>query len=1023
MCPGLFPGEPAEALAVIGGHGPLPSLTHPLWEGVVRLAEWWSPGDVVRALNVFNVVTGAVAAALLFHVAAIFRTGVSSKRSRPEPGSESEPRTSPTAGSMRLDALLPHLPPLLAVLLGAGSFPFLFVASRSHPTTLAAALWLAGLGLVAAYARTGRRVSLYAGAVWLGLATAESPGGWPLWPALLLWLVVAMVRHRDLVLPVMPDEYRGHLRLRTPIIAGTLALAALLAPWLVRAAIFHHEPAAAWAGADSYWDALLEVLRAQLRAARTTIPALGWLLPALCVGLPAAIVIAAFAGEHPDRRGPAAASLLLVSCISIAVAFDVPFAPWPVFGASPLLVTPYGVMALWTAAAAAGLIRLLLRDLDRRDLPGALSRIDLTPLRRRRAAAVYAIAMTGALVIATGRHVVQVARCDSAPFDEFAFGVLDELGDADRLVLATPLEPLITVRARHARPDARVLNLQVSRHPVYLRYVADVFADDPRARGLATAGLDAVLADWFARDPSVTGRVVIVDAPDAWRLGGWTALPGRWTYRGIAAPDAEHLRAHWAVVSSWTSHMARRFARLERLPPAFRPYAGWLRRHASRLLNDFGFLIEEAGLTDEALVVYETVATLDSEHYSARHNRARLTRQLGRPEADAAQMDLDRWIRARAATFHPLEAAHRSGRIRDPNLQMASSALAARAGFLDVALSELTEVLQQRRDDPSARLAMAAVLDRRGNSAESRAIFERLAADNPDRADLQLATGLAALTAGDITSAVAIARSLARLDPPPAALPTYEALIAVQTGDVASATAILNRRLADAPEDVAARLALGYIAAKTGDTAALRRTLGSVRSRNLSIPWLETLLAQALAVEGRTVEARERVEEIVARHPAFGPAWEILLALDVAERRADRARDHAARLLRLQPTHPRANYIWASLLMAESKWGEAEAALEIALRGAPTDTHILNDLAWCRLQLGRAESALELATRAVEREPDSPALLDTLARALLAVGHTNRAMEVARRVRALSPDHSDRLTLATNVPDAANAPR
>ncbi len=741
------------------------------------------------------------------------------------------------------------------------------------------------------------------------------------------------------------------------------------------------------------------------------------------MGLPAAIVVAALAGERPDRRGPAAASLLLVSLISIAVAFDVPFAPWPVFGASPLLVTPYGVMALWTAAAAAGLIRLLLRDLDRRDLPGALSRVDLTPARRRRAASLYAVAMTAALLIAAGRHVAQVSRCDSTPFDQFALGVLDELSGADRLILATPLESLLTVRARHTRPDARLLNLQMSRHPVYLRYVADVFADDPRARGLATAGLDAVLADWFARDPSVTGRVVIVDAPDFWRLGGWTALPGQWTYRGIATPDAAELRARWTAFPSWTSRMARAFVQIERLPPAFQPYGGWLRRHAGRLLNDFGFMIEEAGLNDEALAVYEAAAALDSEQYSARHNRARLARQLGRPEADAAQADLDRWTRARAATFNPMEAARWSGRIRDPSLQVAGSFLAARAGLLDLALSDLTQVLQQRSDDPSVRLALAAVLDRRGNSAESRAIFQRLAADNPDRPELQLAAGLAALNAGDITSAVAVARSLARLDPPPAALPTYEALIAIQTGDVTAAAAILNRRLAEAPDDMGARLASGYVAAKSGDTAALRRTIESLRSRNLQIPWLDTMLAQALAAEGRTVEARERVEEIVARHPAFGPAWEVLLALDVAERRADRAREHAARLLRLQPAHPRANHIWASLLMAESKWVEAEAALEIALRSAPDDASILNDLAWCRLQLGRVESALELATRAVEREPDAPDLLDTFARALLAAGRTNQAVEVARRALALAPHHPDVLALSTNVPAAIGAPR
>lgn len=1021
MCRGLFPGEPAETLSMIGGQGPLPSLTHPLWEGIVRLVGRWAADDFIQTLNAVSAITGAVATALLFHLGAIFRTGIASPR-RGTPPIPDRASSELSGQPSRLELTLAHIPPLLAVLLGAGSFPFLFVATRSHPAPFDATMWLGALALIAAYSRTGRTGWLHIGSILLGLATVESPRTWILWPLILVWLLATMVRHRDLVLPFMPDENRGHLRIRVPVHAGALALFAIVLTLLIRAAFFQREPAALWAGADSFSKALLEVVRAQIRAARMAIPTLGWLVPALCIGLPGATVIAVLIGEQPGRRGPVVATLLLISAFSIAVALDAPLAPWPIFKVSPLYVFPYGVMAMWTAAASAGVIRLLLCDLDRRDLPAVLTRFELTPSRRRLAATVYAAIMTLALSIATGRHVIQVAYCDSTPFDEFARGVLSELNDADRIVLASPLEPLLTVYARRERPHLRVLNMHMWRHPVYLRYVAEVFADDARARGLAPVGLDAVLADWFARDLAVTGRVITVDVSDLWRLGGWTTCPGQWTYRGASAPTADEMRARWADFPAWTSQLTTVLVRLERLPPAFQFYAEWLRRHCCRLLNDFGFLLEELGLTAEALAAYEASATFDSNQYSARHNRARLTRQLGRSDADSAQAELDRWIRLRMPTFNPMEAARQGGRIRDPPLQVASSFEAARAGFLDLALSELTDLLLQQTNAPSIQLAMAAIFDTRGNAAESRALLQRLATQYPERPELQLTAGLAALNAGDITSAVAIARSVGRLDPPAAMFTTYEALLAAETGEVSIAVSRLNRRLAEAPDDLVARLAAGYLAAKSGDTAGLRRNIESLRSFNRRVPWLETMLAHLLAVEGRTIEARSRIEEIVARHPAFGPAWDVLLALDVAERREALAREHAARLLRFQPAHPRANHVWASLLMKDSKWAEAEAALEVAWRSAPNDAGILNDLAWCRLQLGQIDSALELATRAVELKPDSVVFLDSLARALLAVGQTNRAAEVVRRALALAPNNADVRELATSISSAASWP-
>jgi tetratricopeptide (TPR) repeat protein len=1001
VCRGVFPGESALLTALHSGAAPLPALTHPLWGAVVRLLDRLPFATLSLRLSLFSAFCGAVAVALLFHLLAGFRTGLSSaasRRRRTVAGEEWIPR----APQRRGDSLLRHAPALIGAILLAGSFPLWFVSTRAHTGAFGLALVLSGAVLVAWYHRSGRGGVLLAAAVVGGLSLAETPTSIFLTPATALWALVAMAGHGALVLPFLTDGRRVERRIALPLAALGLTLLAAVVPILVRAAFLLGDPAAEWADVADYGAALVEVFRAMWIEIRALVPRLGWILLAVSVVLPAVLVGVSAFGERPGRRWLPLLTYGFASVFGVVIAFDVPFTPWSIFGLTPLYITPYAVVALWTAAAAAGVLRLWIRDLERTDLPVWFSQRDLSPMMRRRVAWGFSAALGAAVTVAAVRHVAPIRGASSDLFDSFAAGVLEEAAGCEWIVSASPFEHVLSVVARGRGERIRILDARMGRTPAYLRFVASSFAGDPRLRGITDAGVDAVLLDWFAQGTGLTERVAVLDLPDLWMISGYAAVPGRHVYRGVPKLDSGVLSERMAFLGAWTNRLAGMRRQVEALPPAIAPYGRWISVHAGRLLNDTGTLCEDAGRTEDALAAYGAAAAHDPDNYSVRRNRERLAREKGRPEADAFKEDLEAVVRRFGGRVDPAMMSRIHGRIRDPGAAMVRGIRAAAGGQTDVALAELMEAVRIS-DDPATRMALAAVMEGRGDIGGSREIVAGVSARDPSYVPADIVGTALALQAGDLAAAAAgIQRAAAR--PETAAASGFlSVLLEVAREDLKAASALVTRLQSERPDDPALLSMAAYVAWRRGDADALRIADQALTRRNIRIPLVSVLVAASEAAQGRRREARERLEETAARHPSYTPAWDALLRLDYIERRQDMAREHVARILRLRPDHPLANHFLASFQLDEGRLAEAEAALRVALRGAPEDPSILNDLAWCLIGQGRPADALPHARRAAELSRDSAEILDTLGLALMETGELQEASSVLTRAVGINP--------------------
>lgn len=141
-------------------------------------------------------------------------------------------------------------------------------------------------------------------------------------------------------------------------------------------------------------------------------------------------------------------------------------------------------------------------------------------------------------------------------------------------------------------------------------------------------------------------------------------------------------------------------------------------------------------------------------------------------------------------------------------------------------------------------------------------------------------------------------------------------------------------------------------------------------ARRSDDPAIETELAGALAVAGRTEAALDRLQRITARRPPFVPAF----------------------------------LEYSNQLARGGRHDEAMTVLERGLEAAPDAVDLRVTLAFAYIKRNDRVSARTLLQRAVADAPQRPDVLAALARVLAQDGEYPAAADLFRRALALQPD-------------------
>ena len=159
--------------------------------------------------------------------------------------------------------------------------------------------------------------------------------------------------------------------------------------------------------------------------------------------------------------------------------------------------------------------------------------------------------------------------------------------------------------------------------------------------------------------------------------------------------------------------------------------------------------------------------------------------------------------------------------------------------------------------------------------------------------------------------------------------------------------------------------------------------------------------AAAFVQQGRLNEAKQSVQEVLAKDQKNVEAYNLLGIICIAQRDFPAANEALQRALALKPTSPRTKNNLGNLYVAEQRLDLAEKEFREVLRAAPANSESNYNLALVLLGTNRAAEAIPHLLRV--SPPTTPSRLNLL-RASLRAGQIAQGLKIAGDLSAKNPD-------------------
>lgn len=368
--------------------------------------------------------------------------------------------------------------------------------------------------------------------------------------------------------------------------------------------------------------------------------------------------------------------------------------------------------------------------------------------------------------------------------------------------------------------------------------------------------------------------------------------------------------------------------------------------------------------------------------------------------------------------------------------------LAQVRGRLDAAAADLERSLELRADFPPALLRLGRARLEQGDPAAARPLFQRALELDPEAAAAHEGLGRAAAASGDDASAIEHFQRALELDPAASGIHYALGQAYRNTGDLEAARDHLSRagdvsaRIEDpllnplAALGESAQLFLVQAAEAMDDenyevaAGAYRRAAQEEPENYLPYRGLAYSLEKLGDVEGAVAAMQEALDEGHAADPAEdraerARAHAVLGGLHALAGREEQAVASYRRSLELEPDQPASRLKLGDAL---ARSGAFEAALEQydrVLQAVPqAEATVRVKRGTALINLGRGDEGLAELRRAVEADPDEPALRLRYAEALDFLGRGAEAAGQRRRAAELSGDAAGRAAVLARTAES-----
>ena len=157
---------------------------------------------------------------------------------------------------------------------------------------------------------------------------------------------------------------------------------------------------------------------------------------------------------------------------------------------------------------------------------------------------------------------------------------------------------------------------------------------------LKKGGILLFLQDWFATDPDIGSKVLMIGVPDSWLVVGYVPVPSNLAFIGMR-PGSRFVPDGWTGEDE-NGKLQEIWARLnkrvdigKKLPENETLRRRWVRQRFGMIANNTAFLLKETGRDADALDICGAIVELiDPDNVSAVFNAFEIVRHMKNPNAE-----------------------------------------------------------------------------------------------------------------------------------------------------------------------------------------------------------------------------------------------------------------------------------------------------------------------------------------------------------------------------------------------------
>jgi len=968
---GAYPGESAGLMATELGLNPLGASPHLLWSWVVDLVTRLPVSSLIYRLNLLSAVCAAGVVGLFFRILADVIWAVIPVTDENEGVAN---RASLWAGVVGSVALM-------------GAMPFWYVANRFHPAALDLLLLLVLVKLLVTFVRRAD--------VWVGLLFACLYGAFTVEfatlivfaPLVLVGVLFALWMHGDL-------RWGRVLPLTSCLLLGMLL-------YVPAACKLQHSDVYQLSLGNGFWLALLSVAKSQYHLIVSSLPQIGWLLVIIVGIVPwLAVLVVARRGLNEERDWGLYWLHLILTAVVMAVLYNAPFSPWRILGPWRVLVTPYVLLAFcygYLAAYWSLFPRLFFQNAEDDERGKRWF--------REYGGIIPSVLLGGAAV---GAGIMNYSSADARPssaFNQYAHAVVKALSVRDWLVTDGVIDSNIQLAAKEQGMPLRLLNLQQGNNALYMRYVSQSF-DNVRLKSLAEVDGLAFIREWMESDTNFAQHVSFMSFPDLWLSASLQPVPDCAFFTGVHALADVDVEALWKRHQDfWNQAFIPELAALRKEDSLLAYPAANVMRHLSMVANNLGVLLEDVGQRKQAYEAYAKARELDAGNISALLNQeTMLERGYASPDADKTKREFAEFLKGIKQKFQIWSLSRVYGYVRMPeayaNLGM-TWAFSGQPGMAVAGYKRAIELAPDRKDQLSQGLAMAYLAQDQPAAGEE--ILQQLVDKDPNNKRLLMSLARLAAQKNRFDEAGKLLDRAQKAGVPRDRIAMEYAVMHLASGEPGKARVILQELVDLNPNLNSAWALLAGVFMMENDEKGLdecERKLTRVKGQDFITM---VVLAQIALRHAQVVEARTYLDQALSQRPGTPLLLDSLLHLDVQEGRRDWAAGHIRSLLLLDPGHPFANQVLASMQLERKEYTQAENSLRKSL-ARKSDPAVMNDLAWVLQEKGQLDEAENLVRDALQKNEKMGVAWDTLGMILMKREKLMEAYEVFQKALSLTPE-------------------